>query len=239
MGDGEPGPWGSPETQAETDEHYRSRYAVPIPSAYLRAASSLADLGMWMAIGEPWAQVALHFVPSDEPVVADIGCRCGKMARFLLAHPRLRYVGLDVFRPAVDWAQPVFQAIYGERAIFRHVDVYSALYNRSGSLSGVSVKLPIGDAAVDLAIGASLFTHLLEPEMHHYLAEIARVLRSGGRLLASIHNEPPTGRAFSGDVTRIDMTDERFIESASRVGLAVHAEVGNLYSQQTYVFERR
>lgn len=216
----------------------RSKYALPIPDAGLRAASSVADLGMWMAIGEAWAQVSLHFLPNREPVVVDIGCGCGKMARFLLAHPRLRYIGLDVYEPAIVWSRSAFEPLYGNRARFMRLDVYSELYNPSGQVSAETVELPFDDGSLDFVICGSLFTHLLESEMDRYLAEISRVLRPGGRMLASIHNEPAPGQTFSGDVLRIDMTNERFLAGCNVAGLIQSVYVGNLYGQHAFVVTR-
>ena len=216
----------------------RSKHAVPIPDAWLRSASSVADLGMWMAIGEAWAQITLHFLPSRNPLVLDIGCGCGKMARFLMAHPRLRYVGLDVYEPAIAWSRAAFEPLYGDRARFLQLDAYSELYNPAGRMSAETLRLPLDDESVDFVICGSLFTHLLEPEMDHYLAEISRVVRPGGRMLASIHNEPASGQAFSGNVTRIDMTNERFLAGCSGAGLTESIYVGNLYGQHAFVLTR-
>lgn len=230
--------WRQSAAEFGTEVHYRSSYAVAVPNAALRGASSVAELGAWMAIGEAWSQVALRFVPSDAPLVADIGCGCGKMARFLMGHPELTYIGLDVFGPAIDWCRHEFAPVFGDRARFELLDVQSSLYNPGGRAAADEVRLPLDDGSVDFVICASLFTHLLEPEMRHYLSEIARVLRVGGRLLASIHDRPAAGSDFSGDVTRIDMSHARFLRGCVHVGLDLFENVGDLYGQQTFVLER-
>ena len=46
-------------------------------------------------------------------------------------------------------------------------------------------RFPYGDGAFDLVIATSLFTHLLPVAAEHYLAEAARVLAPGGRLLST------------------------------------------------------
>src|SRR5262249_55893631 len=106
------------------------------------------------------------------------------MARFLVAHPDLHFIGLDVFEPAITWCQAAFAPRYGDPARFELLDVYSALYNNTGAMRGDAVTLPLASACADFVICASLFTHLLEQEMHRYLAEISRILRPGGRTLA-------------------------------------------------------
>lgn len=230
--------WRQSTAEFGTEVHYRSKYAVAVPNAALRGASSVAELGAWMAIGEAWAQVALRFLPSDDSLVADIGCGCGKMARFLMGNPDLRFVGFDIFQPAIDWCRREFPPVFGDRARFVHLDVRSTLYNSTGVTPAEEVHLPLENGSVDLVICASLFTHLLEPEMRHYLSEVARVLRVGGRLLASIHDVPAAGYEFSGDVTRIDMSHARFLRECVHAGLDLFENLGDLYGQQAFVLER-
>jgi SAM-dependent methyltransferase len=50
-------------------------------------------------------------------------------------------------------------------------------------------RLPYGDRALDLAYAYSVFTHLPEHVQDHWLADIARTLRPGGLLIATV--EPP------------------------------------------------
>jgi ubiquinone/menaquinone biosynthesis C-methylase UbiE len=45
--------------------------------------------------------------------------------------------------------------------------------------------LPVDDHSVDRIFAASVFTHLFEPEVAHYLREFARVLKPGGKIYAS------------------------------------------------------
>ena len=217
----------------------RARYGVALPNAALREASSLSDLGAWYAIGEAWADVAAAFVPQVAcPQIVDIGCGCGKMARFFVVDPRIRYLGLDVFRPAVEWCQGAFSVAYGERFTFVHLDLYSKLYNRTGAPVTAETRLPIADSSSHLIMCASLFTHLLEDEMHVYLREISRGLAPGGRLLASIHNEPEPGKPFSGAVERIDMSEDYFLRSGANVGLHLVERLGAIYGQEAFILQR-
>ena len=66
-----------------------------------------------------------------------------------------------------------------------------------------------------MTICASLFTHLLEDDCRHYLAEISRVSKPRGLALISIHNEPPHGERFAGDESRIDIEEAYFVELAA------------------------
>lgn len=219
-------------------------YAVDLPGAVLREASSLADLGLWYSIGEAYAQIATHFAPSGASLVLDIGCGGGKMARFFVMNPRVRYVGLDVFQPAITWCKAAFAA--WPRFEFHHLDVHSAMYNPTGQMQPENAVLPVASGSVDIAICGSLFTHLLEPAFRRYMAELRRVLarpllpglRRRGRAIVSVHDQPADGR-FSGDEARIDISPEAFRDIVEASGLRVVQHVGDVFGQQVYVLERR
>jgi SAM-dependent methyltransferase len=210
--------------------------ALPIPNAALRESSAIIDIGAFLAIGESWAHVVSHFLP-ENPLVLDIGCGCGKLARFLYFNPKLRYIGVDLFLPGIDWCRREFGALVGDRFRFEHFDGVSAIYNPCGSIRPRDYRLPVSDGAVDVVVCASLFTHLLETDCVLYLDEIHRALKHGGRAIISIHNEPSAGKLFSGDEARIDIEEAYFLELAKRSGLALAKNVGLVYGQQVLLFE--
>ncbi len=220
----------------ENEEHYRGApYSISIPNAKLRAASSTGELGYWYAIGEAWAQISSAFLPAA-PRVLDIGCGCGKVARFLVHQRELSYIGLDVFHPSIHWCKREF-ARYSDRFRFDHLDVISGLYNPTGTLAGDKVRLPVDDASIDVAICASLFTHLLEPTFRHYLSELHRCLRPSGTALVSLHTSPANGR-FGGSEGRIDVSEDCFEGLGADANLRIKVRIGNVYGQQVYALER-
>jgi SAM-dependent methyltransferase len=219
-----------------SEPHARGQPRVlDLPNAALRESSSDTDLGNFYAIGEAWAQLAISLATTDAPRVVDIGCGCGKMARFFVMNPKVQYLGLDVFGPAVAWCREAFQHFPSFR--FEHLDVYSSVYNPSGAMQPEVVVLPIADATADVVICASLFTHLLESAFVRYLGEVARILAPNGRALISIHDEPKEG-SFSGDAARIDMDRPYFVEAATATGLLVTIRIGAVYGQQVYVLSK-
>ena len=116
----------------------------------------------------------------------DVGCGYGRVARALIARlgPEGSYEGFDASAEAVDWCARRYAARH-PRFRFTHLDVANAAYNPGGRVPARSAEFPCGDARFDVVLVASVFTHLLADGTDRYLAESARVLRPGGRLLAT------------------------------------------------------
>ncbi|MEZ5503722.1 MAG: class I SAM-dependent methyltransferase [Halioglobus sp.] len=223
---------------------------LPLPNTRLRTVVSGPDLGRFLYIGHAWASVCTHYLPPAQPVlVMDIGCGVGKMARFFALDPAVHYVGFDIYRPAITWCRREFSRLYGERFRFEHFDGRSAMYNPGGSLSVADYRFPAADGSVDLALGASLFTHLYENDMRHYLAETARVLKTGGLALLSIHtldelpeffpDAPAAGdRKIVGNEQVILVDRDYFVALAGESGLTLHALPGRLCGQELVVVQK-
>lgn len=104
---------------------------------------------------------------SGEPGLAwlDVGCGAGRTYAQWIAREASRYVGVDVSETAVELAR--------ESGIDAQVIVDAA-------------SLPFADESFDAVICIEVFEHLFAP--HEAAAEIRRVLRPGGRLVASAPN---------------------------------------------------
>jgi len=87
-----------------------------------------------------------------------------------------------------------------------------------------------------LAFAASLFTHLKEAATVRYLQEARRVLKRGGKLIASIHDRPEDGNKFSGDEFRADVQPEYFLALAEQSGFSLGRRAGDVCGQETFVF---
>jgi SAM-dependent methyltransferase len=212
-------------------------YGLAVPSYALRTEAGTGDLAMFLGIGEAWAQMASRFL-SPDPVVLDLGCGCGKLARFLHLNPRLRYLGVDIFLPGVLWCRKAF-ADASDRFRFEHFDGYSATYNPQGRIAVADYALPTTDGSVDMVVCSSLFTHLLEADAVHYLGEIARVLKPGGQALISIHVNVAEGQVWAGDEERIDVDEAHFLGLARSAGLAAEERIGEVYGQVVHRLRNR
>ncbi len=152
--------------------------------------------------------------PTDH--VLDIGCGVGRMA-YPLAHylsPDGRYEGFDIDRRFVEVARRRFGGLSNFQ--FRFVDVSNGIYNRAGDLDPSSFTFPYPDDCVDFVLLASVFTHMRPSAVRRYLTEVRRVLRAGGRALASLFLlDAESGRCVA--------------EGRSRV--ALRHDLGGFYAQ--------
>jgi SAM-dependent methyltransferase len=120
--------------------------------------------------------------------VLDIGCGVGRMAvpltRFLGALGR--YEGFDIIPANVRWCRRAITPRW-PRFRFQHADIFNREYNPDGRLKGHEFRFPYPDATFDFAFLTSVFTHLMPAETAHYLHELQRVLKPGGRCLATFN----------------------------------------------------
>jgi SAM-dependent methyltransferase len=119
--------------------------------------------------------------------VLEPGCGSGRMAEPLAEYlgDAGRYDGFDVVAEAVEWCQANI-ADKHPNFRFRHVDVLNKAYNPNGHLDPESFQFPYPDKAFDFVFLTSVFTHMLPPEVRHYLSEIRRVLRPRGTCLMTL-----------------------------------------------------
>jgi SAM-dependent methyltransferase len=112
-----------------------------------------------------------------------VGATAVALRGFHYAGERFRgiYHGFDVDREMVQWCQTNFPP---DRFKFTLLDMHSTIYNPSGSIA-TKPRLSCEDNSVDLIYSFSLFTHHLEQDIHHYLSESSRVLKTGGAMSMS------------------------------------------------------
>ncbi len=122
--------------------------------------------------------------PDD--AVLDVGCGIGRktiqLTRYLT--PNGSYDGFDIMKAGVDWCNATIAARHPNFR-FRHVDVRSDLYNPSAATTAERFTFPYDDEHFDVVVLGSVFTHMLPAGVERYTAEVARVLKSGGRSLIS------------------------------------------------------
>lgn len=105
------------------------------------------------------------------PTVLDWGCGCGRIGRYWRRWVGGRLVGADADAEAIGWCQE----------------------NLPGA-DWLAIRpeppMPLTAGSVDVAIAVSVFTHLEPGAERRWLRELARVVRPGGALLATIFADP-------------------------------------------------
>jgi len=164
--------------------HQRLTGANDLPPLWLRRhVGPIA--GYERARGEIAAYLACRAPIAPEHTVMDVGCGTGVLIPDVLhaLGPNGRYIGFDVHAPSIRWA--VRQYGSDPRVRLSVAELYTPYYSPRYKVAATEYRFPGADASVHRVVAKSVFTHLLEPEAAHYLAEIARVLAPGGLAVVS------------------------------------------------------
>jgi SAM-dependent methyltransferase len=119
--------------------------------------------------------------------VLDVGCGLGRMALPLTQYltDDGGYEGFDIVPAGIDWCREKITPLFPNFR-FQLADIYNKYYNPTGRYQSAQYRFPYPDRAFDFVFLASVFTHMLPAEVENYLAEIARVMKRGGRCLISM-----------------------------------------------------
>lgn len=118
---------------------------------------------------------------ADHRVVADLGCGCGRIARWLapeVVGGQGRFLGFDINPGMAGWCDANLPGDY--------------------ECNQLLPPLSTPEGSCDLVYAYSVLTHLREATAVQWLEEIARILRPGGLALLTFHDE--TYAALCGPV---------------------------------------
>ncbi|MCR5878090.1 class I SAM-dependent methyltransferase [Phenylobacterium sp. J367] len=161
---------------------------LPVPpDEMIREHSGGIDRATYLAMGEEIVANTLIYAAALQPgqTILDLGCGCAKIARPLTRYLRDGggYIGIDIGAACIAWCRQAFADYPNFR--FHHADLFSARYNAKARTSAASYRFPVRSASVDVVFLGSVFTHMLPDGLENYLREIARVLKPGGRVIAT------------------------------------------------------
>jgi len=158
---------------ADLVERIRPGSALPVPPAHLRARVAVnSSRAEFLRIGRTCAADLVGAFTSERdgreeyPRCLDFGSGCGRIARHLLSSPGVAsFTGVDVDGRQIGWAAEHLPG--------------------SWRTSSAEPPLPFPARSFDVVVCVSVFTHLPENGQFSWLAELERLLRPGGLLLAS------------------------------------------------------
>jgi SAM-dependent methyltransferase len=189
----------------------RIKDAVPdlfdrsLPPARLRAAVGIdSSRAHYVLVGSAVADAIVRFAGRLEGQWLDFGCGSGRIARHIAG--KVELTGVDIDRDAVAWCASHL------RGDFRAIEP--------------QIPLPFEDATFDVVYAVSVFTHLDEEPQFAWLEELRRVLKRGGKLIASTH--PPLLTYNRPDMTQADH------EGLNATGFAFRAGVGGFNEDSAF-----
>jgi ubiquinone/menaquinone biosynthesis C-methylase UbiE len=137
----------------------------------------------FQATGEEYAEHCRRLAAlTPDSRVLDVGCGFAPLGAALTEYLSSAgsYEGIDVVRTGVEWAAQTMTPRFPNFR-FTWVDVFNSTYHQAGQLDPRSFRFPFADNEFDLVYLRSVFTHMLPPEVSHYMAEIRRVMKPSGR----------------------------------------------------------
>jgi len=162
--------------------------SIPIPSAeYLKWAGGGGEGGAFLKNSLSFLGYFIQLTglkPTDS--VLEVGSGLGRMAYSLAYYlkPPGIYEGFEIMAKFIKWPQ---EEISTRRPHFnfRLANIYNHHYNPGGNVQAKDFIFPYEDDSFDLVFLTSVFTHMQTEEVRHYLKQIYRVLKYGGKCLCS------------------------------------------------------
>jgi SAM-dependent methyltransferase len=168
-----------------TDPPLHQRDRTPLPPGPLRTgpATFQQDEAFLAAARAHCEQLARH-APLKDARMLDFGCGVGRLYYGFSAseEPEL-YVGADIRRDAIDWAQA---NIGGCNRRFRYVwaDVHNARYNAGGGLGVGDWRMQLG-GPFDLIYANSVLSHMTQEDARETLGLFHDLLADDGAIFVT------------------------------------------------------
>ena len=190
---------------------------------------------------------------SPQSTLLDIGCGPGRLliGALSLYGAIEEYVGLDVNKPAIEWASGHLADAH--HITFHWMDILNQRYNPKGTTintDNAEIMFPVPAARFDVVALFSVFSHMYLQDIGAYLKEIGRILTPSGKVFLTLfveegvpaEEENPPGylNQWSGPLHCVRINRQRFEESVDESGLMIDAYRYRHMSsgQSSYVLSR-
>jgi SAM-dependent methyltransferase len=156
--------------------------SLPIPPLEMRRLVGPTDEA---AFDNPSGDLTFDVDAALYESVLDFGCGCGRVARRMIQQRErpARYLGIDIHAGMIKWCQANLSP-HAPGFRFVHHDVFAAGLN-PGRGKPRTLPFPAEEASMTMVVAISVFTHLVEEQIVHYLREVRRVLRPDGVLVST------------------------------------------------------
>lgn len=173
-------------TEAGVDKLESCRFDDLVPEPH-ELFDGTATKEAFVEIGENFVA---HYIVGrcrlgPDHAVLDIGSGNGQKARPLTRYlsAQGRYAGFDVVKSGIDWCRERYASWPNFEFDFQ--ELRSDWYNPEGRSAAQEFVFPYDDDSFDVVFLSSVATHMLPEELEHYLRESHRVMKRGGRFLAT------------------------------------------------------
>lgn len=169
----------------DTVDKVQSKKFVFLPPLELRIKVNTPNASSYNKYGQNFLMYFINLCNLKKTSrVLDVGCGTGILAVPLTTYLNKTgtYEGFDTNEKMVDWCKIHIYNQY-PNFHFQTIDLYNGKYNPQGKIQPEKFKFPYKTGIFDLVVLSSVFTHMLPKDVGHYLKEITRVLKKGGRCL--------------------------------------------------------
>lgn len=151
--------------------------------------------------------------------VLEIGCGIGRDAIPLSEYlADGRYIGVDIIQRSIEWCSANISSRHPNFS-FLHFDVKDQLHNPSGIINTTDIQIPLEDQSIDRIFLFSVFTHMMQLGIEHYLRQFRRLLKPDGLVYATtfIYNEEILKAARKTNLTPWNLRFEYEINANCRI----------------------
>lgn len=141
----------------------------------------------WDTISKYHVEMYRKYAPiNEDDFVLEVGSGVGRDAIQLtkILSKKGKYVGFDIIKPSIEWSKQNITKRH-KNFVFHYYDINSQIHNSGGTITTTDITLPAKDGTVDRIFLHSVFTHMFEKDIRHYLKEFNRVLKPDGLVIAS------------------------------------------------------